>query len=220
MRAKRKKSKISLLDGTRSAIALTPPLRNKNQLMILPPTALSLVSPLPHLAPSPRLALFTLKTRDPTNIRRSDMRQLTHPTLAKKKSLLRRRKMTTRVMRMVLKVQLRPVAPVSGKTRSNRNLTAPPAAKKRKTAPTSNKDAPEVSDEEEVDEEEPEIASDEEAVPVENDEDEDGEGESAGEANGVEATAKSGGPAASAKAAKGSVVPKEDDLEEVKGDLE
>ena len=55
---------------------------------------------------------------------------------------------------------------------------------------------------------------------MENDEDEDGEGESAGEANGVEATAKSSGPAASAKAAKGSVVPKEDDLEEVKGDLE
>ena len=124
-----------------------------------------------------------------------------------------------KVMRIVLKVQLFPMAPVSGETRINGNLTAPPAAKKRKTAPTSNKDAPEVSDEE-VDEEEPEVASDEEAVPVENDEDEDGEGESAGEANGVEATAKSGGPAASAKAAKGSVVPKEDDLEEVKGDLE
>ena len=59
-----------------------------------------------------------------------------------------------------------------------------------------------------------------EAVPLEDDEDEDGEGESTDEAVGVEATAKSGGPAASAKAAKGSVIPKEDDLEEVKGDSE
>lgn len=121
---------------------------------------------------------------------------------------------------MVLKVRVLPMAPVSPKTQSNGNLTAPPAAKKRKIAPTSNKDAPEVSDGEDVDEEEPEVASDEEAVPVENDEDEDDEGESTAEANGVEATAKSGGPAASAKAAKGSVVPKEDGLEEVKGDSE
>lgn len=57
-------------------------------------------------------------------------------------------------------------------------------------------------------------------MPVEGDEDEDGEGDSADEAVGVEATAKSGGPAASAKAAKGSTIPKEDDLEEVKGDSE
>ena len=123
-------------------------------------------------------------------------------------------------MRELLKVQQVPMAPVSGRTRPDRCLTAPPAAKKRKTAPTSNKDIPEVSDDEELEEEEPEVVSDDGAVPVENDEDEDGEGESAEEAEGVEATAKSGGPAASAKTAKGSVVPKEDDLEEVKGDSE
>ena len=128
MRAKRKKSKISLLDSTRSAIALPPPLRNKNQVKILPPTALSLASPLPDLEAFPRLAHFALKVGDSTNNWRSDMRQLTHPTLAKMKSLLRgKRKMTTRVMRMVLKVQLFPMAPVSGKTRSNRNLHSSPS---------------------------------------------------------------------------------------------
>ena len=111
------------------------------------------------------------------------------------------------------------MAPISGRTQVDRYLTAPPAAKKRKTAPASNKDAPEVVSDEEEEEEEEQV-SDLEAVPVEDDEDEDGEGESAEDAQGLEATAKSGGPAASAKAAKGSVVPTEDDLEEVKGDLE
>jgi len=58
-------------------------------------------------------------------------------------------------------------------------------------------------------------------VHVENDEeDEDGEGEEAEEMIPGEKTAESSGPAASAKAAKGKVVPKEDDLEEVKGDDE
>lgn len=70
-----------------------------------------------------------------------------------------------------------------------------------------------------MEDEEPEEASDE-AVAVDNDEDGDGEAESAGEAEGDQATAKSGGPAASAKTAKGSVVPKENDLTEVKGDSE
>ena len=127
-------------------------------------------------------------------------------------------------MRELLKVPLLLIAPVTSRTQSDRYLTAPPVAKKRKTAPASNKDAPQfVSDneEEEEEEEEPEEASDEEAVPIEDEEDEDGEGESAEEAEGgVEATAKSGGPAASAKSAKGSTVPKGDDLEEVKGDSE
>ena len=136
-------------------------------------------------------------------------------TLAKMKCLPKRKK-----TRQSSKVQIIAIAPISGRTLVDRALTAPPAAKKRKTGPASDKDAPEVvSDEEEEEEDEgPEEGSGEEAVPVEDEEDEDGEGESAEE--GVEATAKSGGPAASAKAAKGSVVPKEDDLEEVKGDSE
>ena len=142
------------------------------------------------------------------------------PTPAKMKSLLRMRKMGE-----VLKVRIASMAPVFGRTSIDRYHIAPPAAKKRKTAPASNnKDAPEVvsDEEEEEEEEEPEEASDEEAAPVEDEEDDDGEGagHSADEANGDEATAKSSGPAASAKATKGSVVPKEDDLEEVKGDSE
>ena len=128
--------------------------------------------------------------------------------------------MKKRTMREMLKVQIFPLAPGSGRIRSDRNRTAPPAAKKRKIAENSHEEIPDVSDDEEVEEEEPVQASDEGAVPVENDGDEDGEGESAGDAEGVEATARSGGPAASAKTAKGSVVPKENDLEEVKGDSE
>lgn len=59
--------------------------------------------------------------------------------------------------------------------------------------------------------------SDEEAVPGEDEEDEDGDGESADGDEAIEETAESGGPAASAKEAKVSTVPKEDDLKEVKG---
>jgi len=52
------------------------------------------------------------------------------------------------------------------------------------------------------------------AVPGEDDE-EDAEGDSGDDA--AEATAKSSGPAATAKAVKGSIVPKEDNLSEVEG---
>ena len=90
-------------------------------------------------------------------------------------------------------------------------LPAPPAAKKRKTAPASKE---EPKDEEE----EAEGEEDEEAVPVE-DEEEDEDGEAEAE-EPTEKTSKCGGPAAAAKSAKGGVVPKESDLEEVKGDDE
>ncbi|KAL8934366.1 MAG: hypothetical protein Q9216_005946, partial [Gyalolechia sp. 2 TL-2023] len=94
---------------------------------------------------------------------------------------------------------------------------APPATKKRKVS--SKKDAPEEVD----DDEEPEAVDDDEdpaAAPGEDDDDVDDEDdeEASGDDEEVEATAKKGGPAAAAKAAKGKTVPKEDDLEAVKGD--
>lgn len=185
--------------------------------MTLLSTAESLVSHT-RLGPIHPLRSLRCKHRVPADTPPSDMRNLMCPTAAKMKSLQKRRE-----MRALLKVPMVSMVPVSSRTQVDRHLTAPPAAKKRKTAPASNKKAPEVvSDEEEEEEEEegePEEASDE-AVPVGDDEEGDGEEESAEETEGVEATAKSGGPAASAKAAKKSEVPKEDDLEEVKGDSE
>ena len=94
---------------------------------------------------------------------------------------------------------------------------APPPAKKQKTT-TSKKEEPVEID----DEEEPEVADDDEdaaAAAGEDDDEDDGEGDDDEEADGVEGTAKTSGPAASAKKVKGVTVPKEDDLEEVK-DLE
>lgn len=74
--------------------------------------------------------------------------------------------------------------------------------------------------EEVSDEEEPEEVSDDEdgaSVPGEEDDEEDGVGESGDDA---EETAKASGPAAAAKEAKGSIVPKEDNLSEVDGEEE
>lgn len=56
------------------------------------------------------------------------------------------------------------------------------------------------------------------AAPGEEDDEEDAEGDSGD--NGAEATAKASGPATAAKAVKGSIVPKEDNLSEVEGDEE
>ena len=114
-------------------------------------------------------------------------------------------------------VQLDPDLSVPG---TNRLLPAQPAAKKRKTAP-----APKVTAPQEVDdEEEPEEDEDEEAVPLEDDEgedEEDGDAEADNDADGAEeATAKTGGPAAAAKAAKKGQVPKEDNLSEVEAEDE
>ncbi|KAL8990375.1 MAG: hypothetical protein Q9169_008139 [Polycauliona sp. 2 TL-2023] len=89
---------------------------------------------------------------------------------------------------------------------------APPAAKKRKTTSTK-KDAPEEVD----DDEDPEAVDDDDedaaAAPGEDDDDDDDDAEE----EEAEDTAAKGGPAAAAKKVKGAQVPKEDDLEEVKG---
>ncbi len=91
-------------------------------------------------------------------------------------------------------------------------LPAPPASKKRKTT-SEKKDAPEEVD----DDEEPEAVDDDDedvaAAPGEEDDDDDDDAEE----EEAQDTATKGGPAAAAKKAKGAQVPKEDDLEAVKG---
>ena len=90
-------------------------------------------------------------------------------------------------------------------------LPAPPASKKRKTT-SEKKDAPEEVD----DDEDPEAVDDDEdvaAAPGEEDDDDDDDAEE----EEAQDTATKGGPAAAAKKAKGAQVPKEDDLEAVKG---
>lgn len=95
---------------------------------------------------------------------------------------------------------------------------APPASKKRKTAPTKLAEPEELSDEEEPED----VSDDEDAVAVpgeeEDEEEDDIEGESGDDA--PEVTAKTSGPVAAAKKAKGAVVPKENDLDEVENEDE
>lgn len=83
---------------------------------------------------------------------------------------------------------------------TNVDIDAAPKAKRQKTAPS----GPEVVDDDEAEGEEDGADDDEEPEAEGGDEDED-----------AEDTAKSGGPAASAKKNKQNDVPKEDDLEEV-----